>query len=119
MQHIGRAFIKVDGDLLRSETGAKIDLGGAVRTPVVGTAVHGYAETVKEAMVECEVSVAKGESMARLRDITDATVTFEADTGQSWVIRNAWLAEPPVITDGEGGKVPLKFVGPPAEELTA
>lgn len=118
-QLLGRAYIKIGGELLRSEAGAKIDIGGAVRTAVVGSfAVHGYAEKVKESTVECEVALAKGESVARFRDITDASIHFECDTGQVFVVRNAWLADPPVITEGEGGKIPLKFVGPPAEEQT-
>lgn len=120
MQVLGRAYIKAGGELLRTETGAKIDLGGVTRTPVTGPAgVHGFAEKVKEAMLECEVVLAKGDSLDKFRQMTDVTVTFEADTGQVYVIRNAWCMEPPVVTEGEGGKIPLKFVGPQAEEQTA
>lgn len=117
-QLLGRAWIKVDGDLLRSNDGAKIDLGGPVRDPVVGShSVHGYAEKIKEATVECEISLAKGDSLETIRNITDAIITFECDSGQTYVVRQAFLTEPPVITEGEGGKVPLKFAGQPAEEM--
>jgi hypothetical protein len=117
-KRLGKAFIKVDGKLLESMPGAKIDIGGPVRNPVVGnTQVHGFAESVKESTMECEISVGTDTSLDALRKIEDATITFEADTGQTYVIRNAWLTEPPVVTDGEGGKVPLKFAGPPAEEM--
>lgn len=115
-QLLGRAFIKVDGDLLRSNTGAKIDLGGPVRSAVVGNAVHGYAEAVKESTVECEISLAAGDSLATVRNITNATITFECDTGQVFIVRGAWVVDPPVVTEGEGGKVPLVFKGQPAEE---
>lgn len=116
-QVLGTAFIKVDGDLLRSNPGAKIDLGGTVRDPVVGAGtVHGYAEKTKEATVECEISLAKGDSLSAIRNATNVTVTFEADTGQNFIVRHAFLTEPPVVSEGEGGKVPLKFAGMPAEE---
>lgn len=117
MQLLGRAFIKVDGALLRSNAGAKIDLGGFVREPVIGNQVHGYAEKVKEASVECEVSLAVGDSLETTRNITDATITFECDTGQVYVVKHAFLMEPPIITEGEGGKIALKFAGEPAEEM--
>ncbi len=117
-QLLGRAFIKLDGDLLRSNDGAKIDLGGAVRDPVVGShTVHGYAEKIKEATVECEISLAKGDSLEPLRNTTDATITFECDSGQTYIVREAFLMEPPVVSEGDGGKIPLKFAGQPAEEV--
>lgn len=115
-QLLGRAYIKVDGDLLRSNTGAKIDLGGVMRGAVVGNQVHGYSESVKEATVECEISLAKGDNLEKIRNIADATVTFECDTGQTYIVRQAFLTEPPVVTEGEGGKIALKFAGQPAEE---
>lgn len=118
MQRLGRAYIKVDGRLLETNKGAKIDLGGVERQPVVGNnTVHGYSEQPKPSTLECEISVGPNTSVADMAKITDATITFEADTGQTWVIRNAWLTEPPVVNDAEGGKVALKFAGPPAEEM--
>ncbi len=116
-QRFGKAFIKADGKLLETMPGAKIDLGGVTRDVVIGAnAVHGYAEKIKEPMVECEISLGVDATLKDLAAITDATITFECDTGQVYVVRNAWLAEPPVLTEGEGGKVPLKFVGITAEE---
>ena len=115
-QLLGRAYIKVDGALLRTNTGAKIDLGGAIRAAVVGNAVHGYSEAVKQSSVECEISLAAGDSLESIRNIKDATITFEADTGQVYVVRSAWLTEPPVVSEGDGGKIALKFEGQPAEE---
>jgi len=117
MQRLGKAYIKVDGDLLETMPGAKIDIGGVVRNPVVGShGLLGYAEQAKEATVECEISIGPNTSLAKLAAIKDTTVMFECDTGQVFVIRNAFLVEPPVVTEGEGGKVPLKFAGPEAVE---
>ena len=116
-QLVGRAYIRVDGELWRSLAGAKIDVGGIVTASVVGNEVHGYTESIKPAMVECEVPFAKGESIEKYRNLKDVVVTFELDTGQSYLVRDAHQIDPPVITDGDGGKIPMKFEGQPAEEV--
>lgn len=119
MKKLGRAFIKMDGALLETMPGAKLDLGGFTREPVEGSnQVLGYAEKPKAAMLECEIAVGKMTNLEDFRQATDVTITFEADTGQVWVVRNAWLTEPPAVTDGEGGKVPLKFAGLPADQVS-
>jgi len=55
--------------------------------------------------------------LAELAAIKDATITFECDTGQTYLMRNAFITEPPQVTAGDGGKVPLKFAAPAAEEM--
>ena len=118
-KRLGKAYIKVDAKILETNSGAKIDIGGPVREVVKGNGgVYGYSETVKEAELECEISVGPDTSLDKLRKITAATITFEADTGQTWIMSGAWLAEPPAVSDGEGGKVSLKFNAPPAEEMS-
>lgn len=115
---LGKAFIKANGELLETLPGAKIDIGGVTRSPIKGNnSIHGYSEQPKEATVECEISVAPGTSLKKYAALVDATITFECDTGQTFVVRDAFLTEPPVATDGDGGKVPLKFAGQPAEEM--
>lgn len=112
------AYIKVNGGLLRTLPGAKITLGGVKREPVVGaSSVHGFAETIEPAMMECEISLTQGFSLEEIRNITNATVTYEADTGQTWVIHGAFCTETLQVNAGEGGKVPVKFAGQPAEEM--
>lgn len=117
-KQLGVVHIRVNGGLLDSEPGASIDIGGAVRTPVLGDGrVIGYSESVKEAVIECVISVGQGTSLAALRDIAGAVATFECDTGQVYTVTNATLADPPKATAGEGGKVPIKLFGDPAIEM--
>lgn len=116
-QLLGRATIKYDGNVLRTEKGAKINTGGVSRKVQEGNRVLGYAEETKAPFVECEVALAKGDSLKKYNDITNATVTFEADTGQVWIIKDAWSEEPAEATAGDGGKVKLKLVGMTCEEL--
>src|SRR6266508_586493 len=100
-QLIGRAYIKYNGKTLLTEKGAKLNLGGVERKPIVGTEVQGYAEEAKEPFIDCQINVSKDTDLDEINNITDATVTFEADTGQMWVLKNAWSSVPPEITAGE------------------
>lgn len=120
MQKLGKAYIKHDGKLLETNPGASIDVGGVTRTTLLGNnAVLGFSEQPKQAVVSCVIALGAQTSLSELRAIKDATITFECDTGQTFVVRNAWLVNPPVATDGDGGAIPLQFEGPEAEEMSA
>lgn len=115
---LGRATIKYDGNVLATMPGAKIDIGGFERTTVVGAnQVDGFFETPKQSKVECEIMVGRETKLDELRDIENATVSFECDTGQVYVVSGAWVVNTPELTASEGGRVPLTFEGPPAEEM--
>lgn len=113
-----KAWIKAGGALLETLPGAKLDLGGNERAPVVGNhSVHGYSETVKPAVLTCEISLTQGYSLEQLRNLVDATVTYEADTGQTYVMRGAFVSKTLSVSAGDGGKVALEFSGDPAQEM--
>ncbi|SPD73817.1 conserved hypothetical protein [uncultured Desulfobacterium sp.] len=117
---LGKAWIKVDGMMLETLPGAKIDIGGVERTTVVGAArVAGFYETPKPSKVECEISVGKDTKLEEYGAMDSVTINFECDTGQQYVVQGAWLTNTLELTASEGGKVPLTFEGPPADELTA
>lgn len=118
MQKLGKAYIKHDGNLLETNPGASIDIGGVTRTTVMGNnSVLGFAEQPKQSVVSCQISLGAQTSLEQLRALSGVTITFECDTGQTYVVRDAWLVNPPVATDGAGGAIPLQFEGPPAEEM--
>jgi hypothetical protein len=115
---LGKAIIKADGQILETLPGAKLDIGGDERTTVVGAnSVQGYFSTPKPSAVECEISVGKETRLASMRDWDNVTISFECDTGQLYVVQGAWLTNTPSMTASDGGKVPLTFEGPPAEEM--
>ena len=113
------AYITVSGvGLLATLPGAKLDLGGVERAPVVGEhTILGYSEKLKPAMLECEISLGQGMSLAALQAMTGATVTYEADTGQRYMVRDAFTTDTLSVSSGEGGKVALKMQGQPAQEI--
>jgi hypothetical protein len=114
----GRATLKMDGAAVETEKGASLALGGETRTTRKSSnRVVGYSAEPVEARVECKVLLQDGVTLETFRQATAVTLSFETDTGQQYVVANAWLVEPPKVTDGEGGGVDLIFEGPPAEEV--
>ena len=111
---LGKATIKYDGKLLQAEKGATLFTGGVTRK---GQPPYGYSEEDVFPYCECTVNVDKDTSLLDFNKITGATVTFEADTGQTWIIKDAWSVDPAKVTSGEGGKVPLKLEGMSCEEM--
>jgi Phage tail tube protein len=117
MQTLGKAFVKMGGLLLESMPGAKLNPGGVKRTPVTTAAgaVH-YSEEPVPATIECEIAFSKDTKILDLNKFV-GNITFECDTGQVFVVRDAFVTEPGDITAAEGGKVPFKFAGNPADQV--
>lgn len=116
-QVIGQARIKVDADTLETKTGATLELGGPVRTEQRGDYQAGaFSEETAPSKLTCTLLVKRGTRLTDLRKIDNATITFEADTGQVYLIRNGYCADAiSIAAGGEGATV--VFQGPPAEEL--
>jgi hypothetical protein len=116
-QFLGRATIRANGQVIETAKGASLDIGGVKRNPISVGRLVGFAEETVPAMVECETAMRPGLSLATFRNMAGVTVIFECDTGQRYVIADAFLTDPPTLKDGEGGNVALKFAGPGAEEV--
>jgi hypothetical protein len=115
---LGKAIIKIDGQVLESMPGASLDIGGSERTTLVGqNEVQGFFETPKQSRLECEISVGTETRLDAMRGWDNVTASFECDTGQQYVIQGAWLLNTLALKAAEGGRVELQFEGPPAEEL--
>ena len=115
---LGKAIIKIDGAALETMPGATLDIGGDERTTLVGdSSVQGFFETPKQSRLECEISVGTETRLAAMRGWANVTISMECDTGQQYVVQGAWLLNTAVLKTNEGGRVPMQFEGPPAEEL--
>ena len=117
-QVLGRAFVRVNGQTLASLPGsAKLSPGGVERTPVVGDFGYlGYSEKPVHGEIECEIAVFADTDLAALNTVTDASITFEGDNGQVWVMRGAALAAPAEVQSGDG-KATVKFIGSEIEQV--
>ncbi|RHW17204.1 hypothetical protein D1610_11685 [Sphingomonas gilva] len=114
---LGQARVKYDGELLETDGQSQMELGGPVRTAVRGDYQAGaFSEATAESKLTANVLIKAGLSLVGLRNIDNATVTFEADTGQTYIVRNAYVADVISFSSGEG-KAAVVFQGPPAEEM--
>lgn len=116
MQILGLAYIYVDGELLPTEEGAKIDLGGISRESKVGSTFLGTVEKFNAAKLECKIAIRKDEDIAeRARKMTDVSITFEGDNGVRYIMTEASLMNTPELNAGGDGTT-LTFEGNAAEK---
>lgn len=116
-QVTGRCWLYVDGALVRSKTGATLSgVGLTERSPVVGPQVWGYSEKTVPPEVKATLAHTADLSLLALAAIVDATVTFECDTGVTYVLRHAWVASAPSLKE-DGGDVDLTINAMSVEEM--
>lgn len=113
----GQSRIKIDGAIIETEGKSTLEVGGTTREAVEADFAAGhFMEKTSPSKLECSVLVTAGVSLVALQAISDATITHEADTGQTYVINHAYVADAVSVSEG---KAKVTFMGPPAEELSA
>ena len=101
-QVTGRVFIALNGQRIRSKEGATLDTGGFKRDAQMSDAgVDGFSEAVAVPSVECKINDTAEVKLDDLKNFKDGTLVFETDTGKTYTLNNAWIAEPPKMTKGE------------------
>ncbi len=101
-QVTGRCFVNVSGVRLATKEGAKLNTGNPDRTGIAGdSGVHGYSEKTTIPFIECVVSHKADTDMTAMNAWVNETTTFKTDTGQTWLLRNAWLAKSTELSKGE------------------
>lgn len=114
-QVTGRVFITVAGNRIASKAGAKLMLGGLSREAVVAdSGVVGYTEKPEVPGVECVLAHTADVSLADYQTMTNVSISFDTDTGKSFVLSNAWCAN---ALELEGGEVRLTFNAMTAKEV--
>lgn len=117
-QVIGRVTISTASlGVVRSKPGASLNLGGVKRDPVEDDqGVAGFTEATQAPTLDATFVKKAGVSMQALAGITNEDISFEGDDGSHYVLREAWCAEPPELSN-DGIKV--KFAGTRCDEVTA
>ena len=114
----GRAFIKLEGKILPTANGAKLNYGNDERAPVIGDqGVRGYAVKPVAPQIEATIQHAGDISLKTLAQTKDTNITFECDSGKTFVLRNAWLASALELTANENGELPVVFNGLSCQEV--
>lgn len=118
MKTFSKAKVTMNGEVLLARDGLNFDPGGMERAVQKSLGrVDGFSESPMESKLEFDFTVVRGVSLAQIRDAVDVTLVIELDTGQTWVMRNAWCASPPTLTAGGSAAGKVTFNGPPAEEI--
>jgi len=114
-QLTGRALIRVDGAELRSEPDATLDIGGVKRDPKAGAYHIDYTEELAPPVLECKVHNTPTTSLLALQNITNATVVYICDNGPRYILRDAFVTDPPKLSAKEG-MVDLKMSAASCDE---
>jgi hypothetical protein len=114
----GRAQIIIDGQFYDSLPGAQLEVGGLRNVSRSFTNSIKYSQNLQPARVLCSVPVTEETSLVALAQIAEAEIQFIADTGRSYIVRNAVQTGAVTVSDGDsGGVAPLEFSGDAAEEV--
>jgi hypothetical protein len=116
-QITGRIAIIVRGERLSSKEGATLQFSDFEREGVAGDAgVLGYSEKTSIPQIEATIAHSAQTRLADFQAMEDETVSFDADTGTSYVLRNAWCTNALELSKGE---VKITFQGIKCEEVGA
>ena len=111
----GKVTIRVDGQVIAAENKATLNPGGVTRDPESHGGKTYYSEEDVPPLLEASVLITKETDVMALSSITGATVLFEANTGQKFMLRDAFTTDP-VVFDG-AGKTALKMSAQAAEKI--
>lgn len=113
----GTVVIQADGTSLRTMEGATLGYGGKSREPVYASGqLIGYVEAPVGATVSATLAHTSDSDLALLASGTAVTLIFQCDSGVSYVVRDAFLTEPPELS-ANGGGVTVNWTGQPAEKV--
>ena len=118
-QVIGRAKVKVDGQLLATAGDTTFDPGGTTREPVPGDYEAGAFREAERRPAKLEISLLTnaGFSAPGWGAIVESTISVEFDNGQAWVMRGAYAEGTPSITTNDG-KAKAVAYSQPAEQVS-
>lgn len=108
-QVTGKVFITIAGKRIDSKDGASLKYGGIERDAVIAdTGVVGPMEKITAPEIDCTIVHTKDVSMKEIQAIVDATISFDTDTGRSFIMRGAFYASGLELSKGE---LKVKFMG--------
>ena len=117
MQVLGIVDIVWRGRNLPVEKGAKFKVGGIKNNVVHYGRKTARAQEYEGSEVTTVTNLEAGQRYGNLFDPGEGELQVICDTGQTFVMRDAFLTEHPEITGGEGGKIELKWAASAPEEV--
>jgi len=119
-QTLGIVDIVWRGRNIPVEKGAKFRAGGIMNNAVTYGRKVARAQEYQGSEVTATTNFEKGQRLGNLLDPGEGELQVVCDTGQTFVINDAFLVgDRPDVTGGEGGKIELKWAGGTPEEILA
>lgn len=100
MHYAKHVTIRSNGHEYPTLEGGTFTLNGMTREDVTGSQVYGYTETATAAMISVQVPANYQTDFEDINNQTDVTIEVELDTGQIYVMSNAWNVTPVALTGG-------------------
>ena len=117
-QVLGIVDIVWRGRNIPVEKGAKIRTGGMKNNAVTYGRKVARAQEFQGSEVTATTNLEKGQRLTNLLNPGEGELQVICDTGQTFVIKDAFLeGDRPEATGGEGGKLELKWAGSSPEEI--
>lgn len=114
-QLTGKATVKVDGAELLTDVESSLNVGGSSREAVLGPrGPQGYRETPEAPTLTTTVRHTGDTDLLSLGRITGATIIFETDTGDAYVMRRAFVTD---TVEMGSGNIRLNFSAMGVERL--
>lgn len=105
----GQTRVRIDGKEYATEGKSSLEIGGVKREAVAADHRAGYfMESTEPGKMEVNLLVTAGISLSALQAMDDANVTFEADTGQTYVMDGGYVSDMISVSDG---KAKVTFMG--------
>jgi len=117
MQTLGIVDIIWRGRQIPVETGAKFKVGGIKNNVVTYGRRVARAQEFEGSEVTATTAFERGARFGNLWDPGEGELQVVCDTGQTFVMKDAFLTDRPEITGGEGGKIELKWAASAPEEI--
>lgn len=115
-QLTGRITIRLDGKELKSKDGATVDPGGVNRTTEKGGGrILGFTEEDVQASASFKLVHDKSVSLIALNKLVDATLSFETDSGVTFILRGAYTTKTVPLS---GNEVSVEMDAVECDELT-
>jgi hypothetical protein len=116
-QTLGIVDIVWRGRTIPVEKGAKFRVGGIKNNTVTYGRKVGRAQEYMGSEVTATTVLEAGQRWGNTWDPDEGELQVVCDTGQTFVMYDAFLTDIPEITGGEGGKVELKWSASTPEEI--
>jgi hypothetical protein len=117
-QTLGIVDIVWRGRNIPVEKGATFRKGGIMNSTVVYGRKAARAQSFQESTVKATTNLERGQRLTNLLDPGEGELQVICDTGQTFVMKDAFLTgDLPDVTGGEGGKIELNWAAGAPEEI--